>query len=77
MHWCGDFKLPPLRGTKLWDPVLALMQKRRAAVLLSFWAAGRAQAGSDAADAAHAVMTMMPADLVRQIICDAKLLIAE
>ncbi|CAL8472329.1 g11872 [Coccomyxa elongata] len=54
-----------------------LMHERMAtAVLLTFRAAGRARAGSGAADEAHAAMEMMPADLIKQIICTAKLLIA-
>lgn len=77
MHCSGGCKLPPLRGTAVGERVLALMQERRAAVLLSFWAAGRAQAGSRTADAAHAAMGMVPVDLIKQIICTAKLLITD
>ncbi|BDA49798.1 hypothetical protein COCOBI_14-4180 [Coccomyxa sp. Obi] len=75
MHCCGGCKLPPLRGIKVGERVLALMQEKRAAVLLSFQAAGRARAGGRAADAVHAAMAMVPTDLIKQIICTAKLLI--
>ncbi|BDA49797.1 hypothetical protein COCOBI_14-4170 [Coccomyxa sp. Obi] len=77
MHCCGGCKLPDLRGTVVGERVLALMQERRAAVLMSFWAAGRARAGSRTANAAHAAMEMVPTDLIKQIICAAKLLIAD
>ncbi|BDA47217.1 hypothetical protein COCOBI_10-0620 [Coccomyxa sp. Obi] len=77
MHCCGGCKLPSLRGTKVGERVLALMQERRAAVLLSFWTAGRVRAGNCAVDAAHAAMDVMPAELIRQIICIAKVVIAD
>ncbi|BDA50411.1 hypothetical protein COCOBI_16-0870 [Coccomyxa sp. Obi] len=41
MHCFGGCELPPLRGGKVGERVLALLQERRAAVLLSFHAAGR------------------------------------
>lgn len=74
MHWYGGCKLPLHVSAKMRERVL--MHKRMAAaVLLTFRAAGRARGGSGAADEAHAAMDMMPADLIKQIICTAKLLI--
>ncbi|BDA45271.1 hypothetical protein COCOBI_07-0580 [Coccomyxa sp. Obi] len=77
MYCWGDCELPPLRGTKVGEQVLALMWERRAAVLLSFRAARRAQAGGRSADAAHAAMEMVPLDLIKEIMCLAKLLPAD
>ncbi|BDA47212.1 hypothetical protein COCOBI_10-0570 [Coccomyxa sp. Obi] len=77
MHCFGGRKLPPLRGRIVGERVLALMQQRRAAVLLSFWAAGRARAGSRSSNAAHAAMASVPADLIKEIFCMAKLLTAD
>lgn len=77
MHCCGGCKLPPFRGREVGERVVALMQETRAAVLLRLHVAGRGRADSRAARAAHAAMAMVPADIINQIICNAKLLIAD
>ncbi|BDA47218.1 probable ankyrin repeat protein L59 at C-terminar half [Coccomyxa sp. Obi] len=72
MHRFGGYKLPPLKGTKVGER-MAIMRQRTAAVLLSFRVAGRARAGNCSNHAAHAAMAMVPADIIKKILCAANL----
>ena len=69
----GGFEMEAIRHTRVGQLTLDKIKVRRAAVLLSFSAAGAARAEAPMIAAAHAAMQRMPTHIVHEIICAAGL----
>lgn len=73
MHCIGGSELPAVWDTEVGKAMLGMLEARRAAVLLCFQASANAGGRAESQNAALAVMRSVPEDLIRQILCAAKL----